>query len=124
MQIAVLCLLLQAAPDEFRVKREEVFEFAQKPRVTRAGDRVEIAFAARGACDATVAIEDAAGKIIRHLASGVLGPNAPEPFQKNSLSQTIVWDGKDDQDRYVDDKESCLVRVSLGLKPEFERTLF
>jgi hypothetical protein len=71
-----------------------------------------------------VAIEDAKGRIIRHLASGVLGPKVPEPFQKDSKKQTVVWDGKNDQDVYVDDKDTVSVRVSLGLKPQFERTLF
>ena len=42
---------------------------------------VEIAFASKGWCDATVAIESTDGKILRHLASGVLGPKAPPPFQ-------------------------------------------
>ncbi|MCX7803906.1 MAG: hypothetical protein N3A38_01820 [Planctomycetota bacterium] len=110
--------------DEFRIKREEVFEFAEKPRVSRRGDRVAISFETKGFCDVTVAVEDADGKIVRHLASGVLGENAPEPFAWNSKKQTIVWDGKDDQGRYIDDKDRLMVRVSLGLAPRFERTLF
>ncbi len=110
--------------DEFRIKRRPVFAFARKPEVTRAGDRVTIAFTSKGYCDVTVAIEDADGTIVRHLASGVLGVNAPPPFRKNSLEQVIVWDGKDDQEKYVDDKDALTVRVSLGLKPAFERTLF
>ena len=110
--------------DEFKVKRQEVFEFSEKPRATRSGDRIEIAFASKDYCDATVAIEDAQGKIVRHLVSGVLGPAAPEPFQKNSLKQTLVWDGKDDQGKYIDDKSSHTIRVSLGLQPRFERNLF
>ena len=110
-------------PHEFKVKREAVFEFAQKPVVTRNGDNIAIAFESKGLCDATVAIEDAQGRIIRHLASGVLGPKAPAPFQKDSKKHTVVWDGKNDQDVYVDDKDSHTVRVSLGLKPQFERSL-
>jgi hypothetical protein len=110
--------------DEFKVKREEVFEFTEKPKVSRQGDRVTISFTSKGWCDATVAIENAEGKILRHLASGVLGPRAPEPLQKESLKQTLVWDGKDDQGAYVDDKDNVIVRVSLGLKPQLERTLF
>ncbi len=110
--------------DEFRVKREEVFEFAEKPSVVRQGDRVTVSFASKGRCDATVAVEDGEGRIVRHLASGVLGPRAPAPFQKDSLKQTLVWDGKDDQGEYVDDKAALTVRVSLGLAPRFERTLF
>ncbi len=110
--------------DEFKVKPEQVFEFARKPSVARHGDNIAISFETKGLCDATVAIEDAAGKIVRHLASGVLGPNAPEPFQKNSKKQTVVWDGKDDQREYIADKDSHSIRVSLGLKPQLERTLY
>ncbi len=111
--------------DEFKVKREEVYEFTSKPKVTREGDRITIEFATKGWCDVTVAIEQGAGgKIFRHLASGVLGENAPEPFLWNSRRQVLVWDGKDDQGRYVRDMDAITVRVSLGLKPQFERTLF
>ncbi|MHC4914387.1 MAG: NHL repeat-containing protein [Planctomycetota bacterium] len=110
-------------PPEFRIKRKGPFEFAKKPEVTRAGDRVTISFAAKAACDATIAIEDTRGRIVRHLASGVLGENAPPPFKKGTLEQTVVWDGKDDQGTYVDDKDACVVRVSLGLEPRFERSL-
>jgi len=125
--------------EEFKVKREEVFEFARKPVVTRRGDHVEIRFETKGYCDVTVVIEEAAEKvpgtltsgylvpfprIIRHLASGVLGENAPDPFRWNSKNQTLVWDGKDDQGVYVDDKDSVTVRVSLGLKPALERVLY
>ncbi|MCX7805471.1 MAG: hypothetical protein N3A38_09820, partial [Planctomycetota bacterium] len=113
-----------ADADEFRVKREPVFEFAQKPAVTREGDRVTVAFETKGWCDVTVAVEDANGKIIRHLASGVLGPKAPPPFQPDTKKQVVVWDGKNDQDVYVDDKDSCTIRVSLGLRPRFEKILY
>jgi hypothetical protein len=86
--------------------------------------KITISFASKGFCDATIAIENPDGVIIRHLISGVLGPNAPEPFQKNSLSQSIVWDGKDDAGVYIDDKDALTVRVSLGLRPQFERSLY
>lgn len=130
--VCSLCLgacLAKGAADEFAVKRQEIFEFAREPAVTRAGDRVTITFASKGYCDATVAIESPGrgeqdGRILRHLASGVLGDKAPEPFQPGTLQQTIVWDGKDDQGAYVSDMEGVVVRVSLGLKPRFERTLF
>ncbi len=110
--------------NEFKVKREAVFEFARKPALTREGDVIAIAFETKGFCGVSIAIENASGKIVRHLASGVLGPNAPEPFRKNSKAQTITWDGKDDQEMYIDDKDAHTVRVSLGLKPQFERTLY
>jgi len=65
--------LTAAASDleEFRVKREEIFEFAVRPKVTRQGDKVRIACTAKGFCDVTVAIEDARGRIVRHLAIAV-----------------------------------------------------
>lgn len=112
-----------SALDEFKIKREQVFSFAEKPKLTRQGDRVTITFETKGYCDATVAIENTEGKIIRHLASGVLGEKAPAPFLKGTKKQTLIWDGKDDHGVYIDDKDSIVVRVSLGLKPRFERTL-
>ncbi len=117
-------LLAGEIHQEFRVRRAGPFEFAEKPTVARAGDEVTIRFTARAFCDVTVAIEDADGRIVRHLASGVLGENAPEPFQPNTRTQEIVWDGKDDAGAYIDDKDALTVRVSLGLRPQFERTLF
>ncbi len=114
-------------------EREDVFEFTERPVVRLVGrDKYEITFAVRAACDVTVSIVDpdpakelvkGRGIVVRHLASGVLGPNAPKPFQKNSLSQTIYWDGKDDLDEYVKAPEKLTVRVSLGLKPEFDQLL-
>ncbi|MCH5377463.1 MAG: SMP-30/gluconolactonase/LRE family protein, partial [Planctomycetes bacterium] len=93
----------------------KVCEFVQKPAVTKQDGVYSIAFASRAACDATVAIVDKEGKIVRHLASGVLGPNAPWPFEQNSLAQELEWDGKDDDGKPVD-VSKCKVRVGLGLK--------
>jgi hypothetical protein len=124
LSLAALALPARAADrDEFAVKRQEVFEFAEKPAVTSAGDRVEIRFASKAYCDVTVAIEQD-GRIIRHLASGVLGDSAPPPLKKKSLRQVLVWDGKNDQGAYVDDRGKCTVRVSLGLQPSYEKTLY
>ncbi len=36
----------------------------------------------------------------------------------------MIWDGKDDQGRYIDDRSGVRVRVSLGLKPTYERSLY
>ena len=121
---ATIRVVPRAQADIFSVSREETFTFAKPPAVTRNGDEVTIAFETERWCDATVAIEDESGKILRHLASGVLGPNAPEPFQWNSKAQTLVWDGKNDAGAYVDEKDRVRVRVALGLKPRFERTLY
>ncbi len=117
-------LMAADAANEMSVKRQEVFEFVQKPVVTGTETETRITFESKAFCDATVAIEDAKSNIVRHLASGVLGANAPAPFQKNQLKQELIWDGKDDQGEYLKNRAEYNVRVSLGLKPQFERTLF
>ena len=103
-----------------------------KPYVPPCTERENVfAFTEKGNCDVTVGIMDPSrdltgrgrGTVVRHLASGVLGANAPAPFQKNSLTQTLIWNGKDDLDRYVKEPEKHQVRVSLGLKPEFHKNL-
>jgi len=152
--------------EDYKIDREEVFQFARKPEVslscelrsrvssaltprvpgpdsraaprsgtparsdsgegkTADGDTCwRISFASKAYCDVSVAIERADGTILRHLAYGVLGPNAPSPFQKGSLEQVLVWDGKNDRGVYIDELEGVRVRVSLGLKPRLERNLF
>jgi hypothetical protein len=74
--------------------------FTQKPTVTRVGDRVRIAFSVNRTTDVAVAIENAKGEVVRHLAAGVLGPNAPAPLRPG-LSQEVEWDGKDDAGHQV-----------------------
>jgi hypothetical protein len=115
---------LSTEAEDYKIDRAEVFEFTRKPTLSRQDDRVTIRFASKAFCDATVVIEQKDGTILRHLASGCLGPNAPAPFQKNSLEQTVAWDGKNNLGKYVDDLSDVRVRVSLGLKPQFERTLY
>ena len=133
VRATVCCLMFSVLTAVFvssqdRQRAASVYKFTKKPAVERKQDRVLISFAVKEYCDVTVAIEDKKGTILRHLASGVLGSNAPEPFQKNSKSQEIVWDGKDDQGRYVAQNEKeyagIRIRVSLGLKAQMERTLF
>src|SRR4051812_31958137 len=106
------------------VEREAVYEFTQPPTVKKVvSDRYQIVFAAKGKCDVTVAVEDASGRIVRHIVYGVLGANAPEPLQKDSLAQTLYWDGKDEFGKYVKNLGACQVRVSLGLKPTFDKLI-
>lgn len=70
--------------------------FTAKPTASRTGDRVRIEFAVNRETDVAVAIEDAAGKVVRHLAAGLLGNNPPKPFKAGSLAQSLEWDGKGD----------------------------
>ncbi len=105
-------------------ERQNVFEFTGKPSVKLvAKDKHEVSFAVKGYCDVAVDIVDEKGTVARHLGAGVLGTNAPAPFQKDSLSQKIYWNGKDDLDVYVKGPGKMRVRVRLGLKPVFDRHL-
>ncbi len=106
------------------VDREAVYEFVREPVVKKVGpDRYEITFAVKGKCDVAVAVEGPDGRIVRHLVYGVLGANAPAPFKKDVLEQTLSWDGKDEAGKYVSNAEQCRVRVSLGLKPTFDKLI-
>lgn len=109
---------------EFKIKRKNIFEFTKKPELIDDKNSTTISFTVKDFCDVTIAIENAEGKILRHLASGVLGDKAPEPFKKNSLEQSIIWDNKDDAGKYLDDKASLRIRVSLGLQAEYEKDLY
>lgn len=103
-------------------EREDVFAFTKKPKVTKTGDKWVIAFTSKGNCDATVTVLDKDGKTIRHLACGVLGVNAPHPFQQGTLAQTIEWDGLKDDFRKAD-VTGCRVKVGLGLRAEFDKSM-
>jgi hypothetical protein len=103
-----------------KVAREDIFEFTEKPKVTKEGEKWVITFASKAKCDATVSVLGPDGKVVCHLASGVLGKNAPYPFQQNSLAQKIEWDGKNDQGKPA--PAGCKVRVALGLKASFAWT--
>ena len=96
--------------------------FTKKPTATRTGDKMKIEFTVDRATDVAVTIEDAKGKIIRHLAGGVLGKNPPEPLLANTLAQTLDWDGKDDLGKAAAGGP-FQVRVQLGMKGEFDRFL-
>ncbi|PCJ56896.1 MAG: hypothetical protein COA79_17305 [Planctomycetota bacterium] len=110
--------------DEFKLKTEQVFEFTEKPIFIKEKNGIKIKFKSKGYCDVTISIYDNNGKLIRHLASGILGKNAPLPFKSNALAQSIHWDLKDDAGRYVKNYSDYKINVSLGLKPQFEKTLY
>jgi hypothetical protein len=111
--------------NEFKVKRENDFNFKVKPTIEKSGEGFNISFEVNSFCDVTIVIEEEnTGKILRHLISGVLGSNAPEPLQKNSKTQKVYFDGKNDAGEYLKNFTIVKARVSLGLSPQFERTLF
>ena len=95
--------------------------FKSAPVVTRRGRAVLIRFEAAGPTDATVEVLGPDGRVVRHLASGVLGENAPAPFKKGSLEQVVAWLGDDDAGKPA--PAGCRVRVALGLAAAFDRTI-
>ncbi len=102
--------------------------FTRNPIATRADGGVRIDFAVSAATDVAVTVEDAGGKIVRHLAAGVLGKNPPAPLKANSLEQSLLWDGKDDEGgpvRLSDqaDGKSFRIRVAIGTRPRFDGLL-
>jgi len=97
------------------------FSFTSKPTVTKAGAGAKIRFAISAATDVEVAILDARGKIVRHLAAGMLGDRAPSPLKPGVLKQELTWDGKDDLGRAV--KGPVRVRVRAGSEAKLERHL-
>ncbi len=117
IRIAIALLALSSAAAAWAAP-----EFTAPPTADRDGDKVTISFAVGEATDAEVAILDGAGKVVRHLAAGLLGDNAPEPFARGRLDQSLVWDGTDDAGKRVD-PAGCRVRVRLGLEATFGRLI-
>ena len=97
--------------------------FTKKPAATKAGDKVVISFAVDRETDVAVYVEAAKGKVVRHLAAGVLGKNPPDPLKANSLEQSVEWDGKDDDGRPAAGGP-FKVRVGLRLKVDYAGTAF
>ena len=72
-------------------------KFAKAPTVAKTADGgFKIEFAVDRETDVAVGVLAADGKTVRHLAAGMLGPNAPAPLTKGALAQDLSWDGKDD----------------------------
>jgi sugar lactone lactonase YvrE len=102
------------------VRGQSVASFTRKPSIKATGGKAEISFAASVATDVEVAILDANGAVVRHLAAGLLGATAPAPFSKDSLSQVIQWDMLDDSGKNVAGND-CRVRVRLGSTAKVDR---
>lgn len=92
-------------------------------RAVRKGDAVQVDFTVKKPVDVAVAVLDGKGNVLRHLGAGqVGGEHPPAPFVPEKLSQSIVWDGRDDFGKEVD-LSACRVRIQCGLKPEFGKVV-
>jgi len=99
----------------------EPLTFTKGPTAARVGDTVRIEFAVDRATDVAVTVEDANGRVVRHLVAGVLGTNPPAPLKPDTLTQTIVWDGTNDSgERVLTDGATFRVKVQAGMKPTFD----
>lgn len=95
--------------------------FSKKPTAAKSNGKVKISFAVSEKADIEVAILDAKGKVVRHLAAGLLGgEKAPPPPLKKGLEQALEWDGKDDLGKKAEG-EPFKVRVRAGTSVTFGR---
>ncbi|HOX06105.1 MAG TPA: hypothetical protein PK280_06865 [Planctomycetota bacterium] len=109
----VACLAVPA------LSAESPAAFSAKPAVGGAGGKVTVSFALSGQADVEVAILDAKGAVVRHLAAGVLGAANPPPAPlKPGLAQSLEWDGKDDYGQPV---AGASVRVRAGMGAKLDR---
>ncbi|MHC4404753.1 MAG: SMP-30/gluconolactonase/LRE family protein [Planctomycetota bacterium] len=97
-------------------------EFTRRPTATRSGSAVKIDFEVSRATDVTVRVENAHGRVIRHLASGMLGANPPAPLLPNALAQSVTWNGNDDFGSPAT-AGPFTVSVSLGLSPRLDNVI-
>src|SRR5262245_25851978 len=97
--------------------------FSKPPVAAQSGDKIAITFTVSNPTDVEVAILNAKGEIVRHLAAGVLGgKNAPPAPLKPGLAQELVWDGKDDLSKPAVGAP-FQVRVRAGTQVGFGRTV-
>ncbi|MFH1761160.1 MAG: FlgD immunoglobulin-like domain containing protein [bacterium] len=86
-------------------------------------DSVQINFTLKEYDDVAVEVLDEAGKVIRHLGAGVLGPNAPLPFQPDTRAQKIFWDWKDNSGSILGKNGNFRIMVNVDLKARFGNIL-
>ncbi|MEX0700711.1 MAG: hypothetical protein WD069_01305 [Planctomycetales bacterium] len=97
--------------------------FSTPPKVATAGGKTTLSFTLAAPGDVEVAVLDAKGKVVRHLAAGVLGGKNPPPSPlKAGLAQSLEWDGKDDSGQAAGGGP-FRVRVRAGMGIEFGRMI-
>jgi len=96
--------------------------FTAGPTVARNGAAMTVAFTLSAPADVEVAVLGADGRVIRHVAAGVLGGKTPPPAPlKPGLAQAIAWDGRDDRGDPVGEAAGLSVRVRAGMGVTLDR---
>ncbi len=116
--VAVVSGALAASGGEISPPRRAAF--SSKPVAKKAGEGVTVSFAVSAKTDVEVTVLDSKGKVVRHLAAGVLGGETPPPAPLVAgLSQSLAWDGKDDRgEKAKAGPFSVRVRAGMGVKLE------
>jgi len=96
----------------------EPVKFAKTPAITKVVGKTVVSFAVSEQTDVEVAILGAKGRVVCHLAAGVLGTNTPPPAPlKPGLSQAVEWDGNDDYGQAAKGGPfRARVRIGMGVK--------
>jgi len=103
--------------------RAEEVQFVDSPKVSQSVVYMIVSFSVNKPTDVEVSILDQNGKIVRHLAAGVLGAKNPPPAPLEvGLSQEIVWDGNDDLGKPAEGGPFT-VRVRAGMSVRFGRMI-
>ncbi len=92
--------------------------FTQKPSVKQNSGKSLVEFAVASKTDVEIAILDAKGEVVRHLAAGLVGGEVPPPAPlKAGLAQSLEWDGTDD---YGQPATGANVRIRCGMGVKLE----
>ena len=78
-RILVACCFLCVAPCFLAAGDEKPLAFREPPRVSAQGEQLNVTFTLSRRGDVEVSILDAKGKVVRHLAAGVLGGKNARP---------------------------------------------
>src|SRR5439155_7953606 len=81
-----------------------------------------ISFSVSTETDIEVSIIDRAGRVVRHLACGVLGSTAPLPLKGDALEQNLLWDRRDDSGNMAEGI-AFQARVVAGTSAKLEKIL-
>ncbi len=116
MLLPALLLALQPASSQD-------LQFSSPPKAARDGTGIAVSFALSRAADVEVAVFDAKGAVVRHLAAGVLGgKNPPPPPLQAGLEQRLAWDGRNDLGEEATGGP-FKVRVRAGMSVQFGRMI-